>query len=56
MYKVVRNCGWGNKSWVKGGTIRDGDVPPEVIDVLLNRTKAIVPEPDKQAKPVEKSK
>lgn len=36
-YRVKRNCGWGDRFWTPGQTIADGDVPADVVKVLLAR-------------------
>lgn len=36
-YRVKRTCGWGDKFWAPGQTIADGDVPADVVKVLLAR-------------------
>ena len=47
-YRVLKGCAWKDPKtgtpheWPKGGEVADGDVPPEVIKVLL-RQKAIEP-------------
>lgn len=39
-YEVVKDCGWGAKSWKPGDRIKAGEIPPEVVKVLL-RTKSV---------------
>lgn len=48
-HKVVRNCGWGNRSWGPGQTLPAG-LPKDVLDVLVARG-AVVEEGERAEAP-----